>query len=126
MFFMKSEKMPSLLKWLFLAIPLAFLILILRPVPPLTESNARSVSGKVIQIMETGQKDISIYLEGNAHHFYINRGLEQGLSLEGLRRDLVGREVTLVYPWHWTPLDPQNKGHHVSQVILDEQLVFSE
>lgn len=118
--------MHTFLKWLLIAIPLILLMLVLRPVPQLSDENACSVTGKVIQILESGQKDVSIVLEGNGHHFYINRGLEGSLTLKALREDLMGRQATLVYPRHWTPLDPFDIGHHVSQIFLAEEMVYSE
>jgi len=62
---MKNQSLKSSLKitsFLFLA---SIILLSLRPIPQATTSNCEVVSGTVVDIYESGTKDVSIKLKGN-------------------------------------------------------------
>jgi hypothetical protein len=102
-------------------------VLILRPVPiPDEEQDCLTVKGTVAQIYEAGTMDAVFELEGQDRKFYINRGLEQGLKLEGLRANLIGKEITIKYPNYWTPLDPVNYSRHISKLVADGKTIYTE
>jgi hypothetical protein len=108
---------------------LAFIILcglILKPVPILPEEECLVTSGVVVNIFEGGVKDVVFHLQGDSKSYYINRGLENGLNLQELKNELIGKHVTFKYPDHWTPLDPQNQTIHLSKVEVDNDVVYSE
>lgn len=118
-----------MIKKFFIAIPVLFLllaVLILRPVPIVTEDKAIAESGVVAGIYEGGVNDVVFKLQDNNRRFYINRGLEAGLTLEGLREKLIGRKVTLKYPKYWTPLDWNNRVKHISKVEFGNEVIFNE
>lgn len=73
-------------------------IVLFRPVPILPEHELSITSGIVDQIFEGGEKDIVIKLKEGDQVYYINRGLEQSLSLSELRAKLIGEKVTIKYP----------------------------
>ena len=100
--------------------------LIFRPVPIVPENECLSQTGIVTSVFEGGTNDVNIRLEDNDHMFYINRGLKNGLEMSQVKSDLIGYEVTLKYPKHWTPLDPFSKTHHVSVVKKGDQIIFTE
>ena len=58
--------------------------------------------------------------------YYINRGTEQGLNIEDLQARMAGKEITIKYPHHWTPLDPNNKIKHLSKLYFEDEVIFSE
>lgn len=101
-------------------------ILILRPVPIVTEDKAITESGIVVNIYEGGVNDVVFQLKDNSRRFYINRGLEAGLTMEGLKEKLIGNEVTLKYPKYWTPLDWNNQVKHISKVEFKDEVIFNE
>lgn len=101
-------------------------VLILRPVPIVTESECEAVTGVVANVYEGSRFDVCFRLKDSDKLYYINRGLEQGLELDELRRDLVGREITLKYPRYWTPLDPVNATRHISKLEFGERVLFDE
>lgn len=101
-------------------------IAIFRPVPIVTEDKAISEKGIVTRISEGGVNDVVFRLKNNERTFYINRGLEAGLTLEGLREKLVGNEITLKYPKYWTPLDWNNQIKHISKVEFEGEVIFNE
>lgn len=105
---------------------LGICVLIFRPVPIVTESEALIVKGVVTQISEGGTNDIVFRLKDNNTRYYINRGLELGLTLENLRTQLIDHEVTLKYPSYWTPLDWNNSIRHISKVEFGNEVLFNE
>jgi hypothetical protein len=97
----------------------------LRPVPTPPEKECLIVTGVVEQITEAGVKDIVFKLKDNNNLYYINRGLENGFTLEGLRKDLTGKEVTIKYPDYWSLL--ANKSvRHISKLEHDGKIVYTE
>lgn len=107
-------------------IVLVIVILCLRPIPILAEKDCLVLKGTVSEIYEGGVKDIVFKLRGKNQNFYINRGLQRGISLVELQAKLTGREVVLKYPDHWTLLDPNNSSVHISKIEHAGQTVFTE
>lgn len=111
---------------------LGFLLLILgfmtlRPVHiPRNVNECLVAKGKVVRIYEGGIKDVAFRLEGNKTTYYINRGLEQGLDLTKLQKELLGNNVTIRYPKHWTLLDPDNKIKHLSVLEYNGNEIYNE
>ena len=112
------------------AIGVLFFILVfttLRPVHiPDNPEELLVDSGRVIAIHEGGENDVVFRLENNKTRYYINRGLEYGLVLEDLQRDLIGNDITIRYPKHWTLLDPSNRIKHMSILEHNGQELFNE
>lgn len=105
---------------------LASVVMIFRPVPVPAESECLVVNGTVVNIVESGSHDVVFRLKGRDESFYVNRGLERGLSLKSLREALIAQEITIKYPDHWTPLDPSGKIRHISKIEHNGAVVFSE
>ena len=113
--------------FLFVGLPFfVFCALVFRPVPIVTEGECDQVTGVVAHVFEGSSYDVCFRLQDSDKLYYINRGLEQGLVLEELRRDLLGQEITLKYPRYWTPLDPANATRHVSKLEFGERVLFDE
>ena len=100
--------------------------LIIKPVPVVAEEKAVIVQGLVVDIFEGGVKDVVFKLNDDNSSYYINRGLEHGLTIEDLKEKLVGNHVILKYPKYWTPLDWNNKTWHISKVEFHDEVLFSE
>jgi len=118
------------LKYLFIFIGVMFIALfglILRPVHvPKNAEDCLVAEGKVIGIFEGGVKDVVFRLEGDKAMYYINRGLEQGLDLEDLQEKLIGNNVVIRYPEHWTLLDPNNRTKHLSILEYNGEELYNE
>lgn len=101
--------------------------LTLRPVNiPKDAKECLVAEGKVVSIYEGGIKDVSFRLEGDKTMYYINRGLEQGLDLEDLKEQLMGQNVTIRYPKHWTLLDPDNRVKHLCILEFEGKELYNE
>lgn len=110
---------------LFTGITLTAAIIIIRPVPILPEERLSVVQGTISQIFEAGEKDIVFTLRENSKSYYINRGMEQGLSIEALKSQLLNEEVTIKYPNFWTPISSDDI-KHLSKLIYKDQVIFTE
>lgn len=75
----------------------------------------------VSKIYEGGVKDI-VFEEENGNFYYINRGLEQGLTLEGLEKKLLQKEITLHVFEFWFG----SESNHISRLALGDEIVFTE
>jgi len=85
-----------------------------------------SVKGIVSEVYEGGTKDIVFRLKDDDRMYYINRGLERGLTLTELKKELIWNVAELKYPEQWSPLDPGNHSVHLSAIIMNDKIVFSE
>ena len=95
------------------------------PIPTL--ENAIYQSGWVEEVREgSGKGDIVIALKGDPAYYYINRGLDQGLSLQQLKAKFEDRKVTLSYVDDWSILDPWNQTRHISSIKIGQEQVYSE
>lgn len=101
-------------------------VLIFRPVPIPDEEDCLRVTGRVTDIFEGGVKDVVFNLQGVNRTFYVNRGLERGLDLSRLKAELIDREIVIMYPEYWTPLDPGNSVRHISKIEFDGRTIFTE
>lgn len=109
-----------------LGIPFILLALALRPVPKATEKNVIEVTGRVANLFEGTSYDVNIHLANEPHFYYINRGIEQGLSIEDLRRKLMHQTVSLAHVKHWTTLDPGNRSRQVARLVYNSKVIFSQ
>ncbi|MDT0556402.1 hypothetical protein [Patiriisocius hiemis] len=74
----------------------------------------------VNKIYEGGEKDI-VFAEDNGDFYYINRGLEQGYTLEGLRGYVLNKKATLHLAN--TLVGGSN---HIAQIKVSDSIIFTE
>lgn len=104
-----------------------FILLALKPIPRLTVEGCIEVLGVVGHIQQVGiTNDISISLAGSNQNYYINRGLEHNLTIDGLTNSLLGKEVKIYHPKYWTPLDPLSNTRHVQSIKFKGEVIYSE
>jgi len=97
----------------------------LRPVSASNEADCNVVKGTVVKIHEGGENDIVFRLKEDSKIYYINRGLEKGLTFEGLTEKVMDREITIWSAKHWTPLDLKGKVNPICKVSLKEEILYS-
>jgi len=74
----------------------------------------------VDSIYEGGIKDL-VFKESNGEFYYINRGLEQGLTIEGMKEKVLDKKVTL----HLAKV-MIGKPRHIAQLSLEKEVLFTE
>lgn len=100
--------------------------MIFRPVPIPPFEECLHVEGEVSKIYGTEEYDIVFFLKDHDTRYYINRGMQQGLSPDQLKTDLVGEVVSIYYPKYWTPLDPQDELKHMSRLTFKDEILWTE
>lgn len=75
----------------------------------------------VVKVYEGGVKDI-VFAEANGKFYYINRGLEQGYTLEGFREKVLNKNVTLHLAYTLTG----SSTNHISQIAIGDNILFTE
>lgn len=96
----------------------------IRPVVyDLTEAQCRMEEGTVISIEESGTNDVLFTLEDADAKYFINRGLEKGLDLNKLRHQLVGQDITILYPPHWSLI--RLPAYHAAKVTWQGKTLYS-
>ena len=75
---------------------------------------------RIDTIYEGGVKDI-VFAQNDGRFYYINRGLEQGFTLENLRALLLNKTVTL-----HVPNVLAGPSRHISKLELEGKEIFNE
>ena len=80
------------LLWPLLVITVVVLaMLTLRPITSADAKDAVIISGELRLVKDSGNGDIGLRLVGDDNHYYINRGLYNGLQLEELQEGTAGQ-----------------------------------
>lgn len=123
----KTLKTRNIVSAILIFVFLTFAFLALRPLPKASKTNCIKHTGVVSAVLKgDGEGDIVIKLEHNKNYFYINRAIDNGLSLEELKEKLLSKEVELLTISHWTPLDPVSQTKHIAEIKTEEALIYSE
>lgn len=110
-------------------IVITFLVLLILALIPTNTSKENSVLvvGKVKSVNEGGVKDLVIEFENSKTTYYINRGFENGFEIQKSRKELLGKNVTLLYSKNWTPLAPfGTTSKHITLLSLNNKVLYSE
>ncbi|WP_405209261.1 hypothetical protein [Aquimarina sp. LLG6339-5] len=97
-----------------------------KPIQNVQPDDVIKITGVVSKIEERSGFDIAITLENDPHYYYINRGLEYGLTIEELQDQILNKKVVL-YPIHrWTIFTPDKIMGHIAKLMIDDQVIFNE
>lgn len=96
-----------------------------RPVRNVTNDDVLKIYGKVTDVEAAPGMDIAITIEGDAHYYYINRGLSQ-VKLDDLRKDILDTFVTLYPVQRWTLFTRDGNMGHVSKITKEEKVIYNE
>lgn len=103
------------------AVMLPFLcIAFLQPVDA-SQDNCLQVAGTVEAVTESTSYDVSFKLKDDPAIYYVNRGLERGLELISLKKDLIGQDINLWHAQSW-----QSTSLHIAHIEVGEEVVYSE
>ena len=76
----------------------------------------------IINIKEGPSYDI-VFSDNHGDHYYINRGLEQGLNLDSLNAKVLNKTVTLHLP---KLLGGVATSEHIAQIAVGDEIIFTE
>jgi len=97
-----------------------------RPITNVQPDEVIEITGIVTKIEEGAGFDIVITLKNDSHYYYINRGLQQGLTIEKLQKEILNKKVAL-YPIHrWTIFTRDKIMGHVSKLMIGDRVIFNE
>lgn len=91
-----------------------------------TKDKCKHVSGTVTGIFDDGNKDAIFKIEGQKSLFYLNQGFEKKLNLKNLLEKVQGKQVNILYADHWNPLGSISESRHISEISVNEELLYSE
>lgn len=97
------------------------------PLPAASSSNCEPVEGKVVKVENgSGASDVVIVLANDNAYYYINRGLDRGVKLDALAKQLVDKTVTVYYIKHWSILNFSGKTRHVARIVVNDEVAYNE
>lgn len=117
--------------WFFSALVL-FIIFIwvsiqtFKPVRNVQPEDVMKIEGVVTDLKEGPGLDIVITLQNDDHYYYINRGLQDSLSLEKLQETILQKKVTLYGIKRWTIFTRDKNMGHISKLMIDEDVLYNE
>lgn len=115
-----------IIKYLFIFFILVLVVMIFRPITTLHIDDCLSSSGITTKVWaHESSKDVHIRI-GDEGRYYINRGLERGISEKEFSEKIMGKEIIIHYADHWTPLDPTGVVRHVARVSHGEDILYDE
>ncbi len=85
------------------------------------QENCEQIEITVEEIYEGGIKDI-VFSGPDGKFFYINRGLEQGLTLQGMKNKVLNKKVTL----HLAKIITGTSSNHIAQMSLGQEVIYTE
>ncbi|WP_299897802.1 hypothetical protein [uncultured Aquimarina sp.] len=97
-----------------------------KPIRDVQPDDVIEITGVVAKVEEKSGFDIAITLENDDHYYYINRGLEQGLTIQQLQEELIGKKVTLYSIHRWTIFTRDKIMGHISKLTVDDRVIFNE
>ncbi|MCK8520872.1 hypothetical protein M0D21_04810 [Aquimarina sp. D1M17] len=97
-----------------------------KPVRNVQPEDVLTVKGTVTKIEEGPGLDLVITLKGDEHYYYINRGLQQGLTVEQTRLDILNKTVTLYPIKRWTIFTRDGNMGHISKLMLKDKVIYNE
>ncbi len=118
--------MKKIFRYIAITVLAVLIVLCFRPVAA-SKSDSVLLQGQVssVSFNETNH-DLNIRIAGDDRFFYINRAQEHGLDIQKVIDRIKDRRITLLYADHWTPLDPFSSTRHITEIAINDSLVFSE
>ena len=105
---------------------LLIFILTFRPIVNPKMDQCSKYSGILLKAKsDSVNKDIYFRLDNTEIRFYINRGLENGLT-DSTMDTLIGKEIVVFAVNHWSLLNPSGKIKHVARVDYGSLTIYSE
>lgn len=85
------------------------------------QENCEQIEITVEEIYDGGIKEI-VFSDPDGKLFYINGGLEQGLTLQGMKNKVLNKKVTL----HLAKIITRTSSNHIAQMPLEKEVIYAE
>lgn len=83
---------------------------------------------KVYNIKEGAEKNIIFRFDKGNGIYYISHGLQKGLNLDTLKKELLNREVTVLYlkPGFASGFSPVEATKYITELRSGDKVIYSE
>jgi hypothetical protein len=99
----------------------------LKPLPQPTPANCKLVQGVVEKVYNNiGDGDLTIRLKNDDGYYYINRGLDKGLTADILGKQLLEMPVAIFYIKHWSLINLGGKSRHIARIETGGKVLYNE
>jgi hypothetical protein len=93
-----------------------------------TRENSVEFKAMVYGVSEGSEKSVTFKLKNGRGVYYISHGLQKGLTLEALQKELINKEVTVLYlkPGKLAGFSPVADTKYITELRLGKRVVYSE
>ncbi|MDP3467767.1 MAG: hypothetical protein Q8S11_05500 [Daejeonella sp.] len=112
---------------IFTVLIIALLYLAFRPIP-VSRDNSIVINTTIDKVSEGSEDNIILKLNNASGIFYINHGLQKGLNLDTLQKELLSREVTVLYlkSGFFSGFSPVKSTRYITELKLGDKVIYSE
>ena len=112
---------------IFAAIIIIGLYVIFRPIP-VNRDNSIVFHTTVYRITEGSERNIIFKLDQGEGTYFINHGLDKGLNLDTLQKELINQKVTVLYlkSGFASGFSPVASTKHITELKMGNQVIYSE
>lgn len=110
-----------------IAILIVLLVFSLTPLPRASAANCGLIEGNVEDVKAGGGPgDILVKISGNNGYYYINRGLENGVNLDVLTKQIKDKPAKVYYIKHWSLFNFNAMTRHIGRIETGQAIVYNE
>ncbi|HQS51223.1 MAG: hypothetical protein B7X86_14490 [Sphingobacteriales bacterium 17-39-43] len=111
----------------FTVLIIALLFLVFRPIP-VSRDNSIVINTTIDKVSQGSEDNIILKLNNASGIFYINHGLQKGLDLDTLQKELQNREVSVLYlkSNFFSGFSPVKGTKYITELKLGDKVIYSE
>ena len=112
---------------IFTVLIIALLYLAFRPIP-VSRDNSIVINTTIDKVSQGSEDNIIFKLNNASGIFYINHGLQKGLDLDTLQKELVNHEVSVLYlkSNFFSGFSPVKGTKYITELKLGDKVIYSE
>ncbi|MBN8671516.1 MAG: hypothetical protein J0L80_12570 [Chitinophagales bacterium] len=92
-------------------------------------ADTKMLKGKLISITSccSGSDIIFHIANDGSKSYYINRGIENGLDIKKLEKDLIGKQIIIYYHRHsWNIINYRDQIRHICELRTADKVYYTE
>lgn len=112
---------------IFTLLIITLLYLAFRPIP-VSRDNSIVINTTIDKVSQGSEDNIILKLNNTSGIFYINHGLQKGLNLDTLQKELQNREVSVLYlkSNFFSGFSPVKGTKYITELKLGDKVIYSE